>query len=98
MEAKAANHPTPLQNHHSQVMQPLTGNFRAWLYWAETSLYGGETNLGLGTEYFVLCSEYYTIFGPILSLRVHDHLHKIHYLSQSYNEQGRRGGNYMGTV
>ena len=45
-----------------QVMQPLTGNFRAWLYWAETSLYGGETNIGLSSEYFVLYSEYYMFY------------------------------------
>ena len=65
----------------NQVMQPLTGNFRAWLYWAETSLYGGEikNNSGLSSEYYTI----YFIFGPI-TLRVHDHLHKIDYLNQLY--------------
>jgi len=27
----------------SSVLQPLEANFRAWLYWAETALYGGQT-------------------------------------------------------
>ena len=26
-----------------KVMEPLAGDFRAWVYWAETGLYGGQT-------------------------------------------------------
>ena len=26
-----------------KVMEPLAGNFRAWVYWSETGLYGGQT-------------------------------------------------------
>jgi len=29
----------------SSVLQPLEANFRAWLYWAETALYGGKVSL-----------------------------------------------------